>query len=317
MSMKPSNVCQLFICWGYLLLLFTQSTHASMAGYFVGNSLTWDSQPNGIAALANENGNNLSVGYHIRSGASIDYIWNNPNDITIANSFGGYASALPANEWDFVTIQPHHSVGSTLSLDTQAIVNFIGLNESGPSSSTNYYIYAAWPLQTSDYQSVWTQSISDALDQQTTHAREYFDHLYSNVSSALGDGISLHLIPVGEVLYSLELLFESGAVPGFSNVSQLYRDGNHLDVDIGRWVAANTVYATVFKEDPTGLGKPVGYYVPVGDTLLTDELNSQIQSIVWDVVSNDVRTGVVPIPAAIWLFASAIVGIGFIRNRVS
>ncbi len=301
--------------YSFLLVMVSSAAQSSTAGYFVGNSLTWDSQPNGVAALANENGHPLTVGYHIRSNSSLDYIWNNPDDITITNAFGGYSGALPNNAWDFVTIQPFHSVDSTLSLDAQRILDVIALNESGPSTSTKYYIYEAWPRQPGDYKALWAQSVADVPDQQTVLAREYFDHLYDNVASTLGGSTSLHVIPIGEVLYELDLLFESGATPGFADVNQLFRDNNHLDTDIGRWVAANTVYATIFKEDPTGLMKPTGYYPPVGDTLLTDELNAQIQSVVWNVVSNDIHTGVVPVPAAVWFLGCGFIGLLSVSKR--
>lgn len=300
-----------------LLLTLSLSTGnvAATTGYFIGNSLTWDSLPTGIAALANANGNDLTVGYHIRSSSSLNYIWNNPTDITLTNSFGGYTNALPSNAWDFVTFQPFHSADSTLASDTKNILDFIGLNEAGPSTHTEYYIYAAWPRQPGDYKSLWTQSVADTSNQQTILAREYFDNLYNNVTDALGNTASVHIIPAGEVLYKLDLLFESGAVPGFTDVSQLYRDTDHLNLDIGRWIAANTVYATVFKENPTGLQKPAGYYATPGDVVLTDELNMQLQSVIWDVVSNDSRTGVVPILPASLLFGTGLIGLFGIARR--
>jgi hypothetical protein len=44
----------------------SNSSLADTSSYHIGNSLTWDSQPDGIAALANANGKNHVVGYHIR-----------------------------------------------------------------------------------------------------------------------------------------------------------------------------------------------------------------------------------------------------------
>ena len=153
---------------GTILTIFlsaaTGVSFASSTSYHIGNSLTWDSQPNGLAALANANGKEHSVGYHIRSGWSIDAIWTNPTDVTLTNSFGDFTTALSANAWDFVTLQPHHS-DTTLALDTQRIIDFIELNEAGPSTSTEYYIYAAWPRQPGDYKALWTQYISNGPDQ--------------------------------------------------------------------------------------------------------------------------------------------------------
>ena len=291
------------------LLLLANNSLASTTAYFIGNSLTEDSQPNGVAALASDNGKDLTVGYHIRSGASLDYIWTHPTDITNTNSFGGFTNALSGNAWDIVTIQPFNSAGSTLASDTQRIIDLIGLNEAGPSTSTDYYIYDAWPQLPGDYKTLWTQRIPNTPDQPTTLTREYFDRLYNNVTSALGDSTSVYTIPIGEVLYNLDLLFESGAVPSFTDVSQLYRDNFHLEYDIGRWVAANTVYATIFKENPTGLQKPLFYYAPTGKSVLTDALNTQLQSVIWNVVTSDARTGVVPIPPAFYLFGSGLIGL--------
>ncbi len=277
-----------------LTSLAVSSAFAATTSYHIGNSLTWGSQPNGLAAMAIAAGKDHAVGYHIHSGWSLSAIWNNPTEITKTNSFGGFATALPNYAWDYVTLQPHHS-NTTLASDRQRIIDFINLNEAGPSTTTNYYIYSAWPRQSSgDYKSFWTQSVSSAPNQLTIHAREYFDHLYSAVTNELGNAVQVHMIPVGEVLYRVDLLFESGAVPGFTDVRQLYGDDNHLTGDIGGWIVANTVYATIFKENPSGIKKPEGFYLPSGGgpSVLTDALNAQLQSLVWDVVAHHPATGI-------------------------
>lgn len=261
--------------------------------YHIGNSLTWDMQPLGLSAMAALAGRDHQTGYHIRSGMHLDYIWNNPNDVTITNSFGNFVTALSSYDWDYVTIQPHHRTGSTLGLDQAAITNFIDLTLAGPSQAPVFYIYSAWPRLSDDYQAFWNQPIPNDPDQITTHAREYFTALHNNLISNYSNTIQIFVIPVGEVLFRLDQEFRQGNFPGFNDASDLYRDSAHLTMDIGRFIAATTTYATIFRENPTGLTRPSGHYLKSdGTTSLTDDLRIQIQNIVWEVVSRHPESGI-------------------------
>ncbi len=287
---KNIHLLFLFLC----LVLVPSGMVVGSTSYHIGNSLTRNMSPAGLSAMAAQTEKDHQIGYHIRRGVELYYIWKVPDDIeNETNSFGNYVNALPSYEWDFVTFQPFYSVGSTLGRDQAAISGFIDLTLAGPSVLPIFYIYSAWPPLSDDYQAFWNQPIQNDQSQQTTHAREYFDHLYQNLLNQYGTNIQLHLIPIGEVLYRLDQEFIQGVVPGYENVGSLYSDTAHLTADIGQFVAATTVYSTLFKENPVGMGRPSGHYVRAdGSTDLTDELRNLIQSIVWEVVSHHSLSGV-------------------------
>ena len=74
----------------------------------------------------------------------------------------------------------------------------------------------------------------------------------------------------------------------------------------------------MFKTNPENINIPAGAYATgLGPAVLTDNLAHQLQAVVWDVVSQDTRTGVapVPIPAASWLFASGVAAIAAIGKK--
>ena len=274
------------------IVLLAARAHASTS-YHIGNSLTWDMLPWGLSAMASEAGKSHQTGYHITSGQDLTYIWNNPTDTTYTNAFGEHVNALPSNHWDFVTIQPFYKTGSTLGSDLTMITRFIDATLAGPSVDPTFFIYAAWPGLPIHYPTTWNQSVANDADQQTLHNRDYFTHLYDNVTTHYSDSVDVFVIPIGEVIFRLDQEFKEGKAPGYWNARDLYRDFRHLTNDVGRFIAATTVYATMFREDPTGLDRPAGFYpYPSGDSALTDEFRTYLQRTVWDVVSQHPDTGI-------------------------
>ena len=302
----------------------------ALDSYFIGNSLTWDSQPNGLAALAQQSGLELNVGYHIRAGQPLVYTANNPDDITMTNGYGGYATALANHAWDVVTIQPYFGPGSTQATDLAAIDQFIDMTRAGPSTSTAFYIYAgwpavsswAWPPQPSDsYLNSWTYQTADDPNQPTYQVAKYFDDLYTHATAQHSDQ-SIYLIPVGQVLARVEEEILAGNITGFDSVYDFYRDAVHMRYDIGRFIAAVTTYATLFGQSPVGLEVPDGFYnvgewpnETPGFLTIDIALRNQLEQIAWDVVSSDARTGVVPLPGALWLLGSGLLGLGALARR--
>ena len=285
----------IYVLFVYLMLVPSGYVIGSTS-YHVGNSLSWDMEPPGLATMATLAGKNYQNGYHIRFGMPLDYIWNNPDDSeVITNTFGNFVNALSSFEWDFVTIQPSYGTGSTLGQDQVAIGNFIDLTLAGSSTSPIFYIYSAWPSLPDDYQAYWDQPIQNVPNQPTIHARDYFYHLHQNLLDMYGTSVQLYMIPIGEVFYRLDQEFKKGNVPGYEDAGDLYRDTAHLTQDIGSFVAATTVYSTIFKENPVGIERPDGFYLDdSGATNLTEDLRNFIQSIVWEVVSSHPLSGIAP-----------------------
>ena len=133
------------------IVLLAARAHASTS-YHIGNSLTWDMLPWGLSAMGTVSGKTHHTGYHVRAGMHLDYIWDHPDDTTYTNTYGNYVNALPSNEWDFVTMQPFYKAESTLGQDENRIIDFIDLTRSGPSLSTRFFIYSAWPSSPETYQ---------------------------------------------------------------------------------------------------------------------------------------------------------------------
>jgi hypothetical protein len=310
-----------FICG----VLASAPVHATSA-YFIGNSLTNDMQPFGLAAIAASDGKSLTVGHHILAGNSLDYISTHPTEITPltpASPSGTFNNALPNNSWDVVTFQPYDSATSTLGTDISAIESFIDLERSGPSTATHFYIYEGWApsytFVTSNYQHYWEKVIPDNLSQPTSRQRGYTELLDDHLSQHYGNQVAIDIIPIGEVFNELDKRIRAGTFQDFANITDVYRDTIHLS-EVGRYIAAMTVFATIFNEDPTGLGIPAGFYNQGGAPIrLTDPLALKLQHVVWDVVSNYPRSGVtapepvlqpVPLPNSLPMFALAL-GLGY------
>ena len=296
--------------------------------YSIGNSLTENGVP-GFASIAAMNGATIDAGYHIRYGAPLSHIQANPNDVSLDNStpfgfYGTFNQALSNNSWNYVTIEPFpgttFGLNDTLGSDMANIAYFIDLTKSsGRSSDAEFFIYEAWPTQTSygnSYQSYWNQPVSDSQGQPMVLAKQYFDTLYAGLNAKYSNAVNIKIIPIGNVLNQLDINIKSGLLLGINDISDLYSDDYHVN-NIGRFVAAITVYATILKTSPENINIPTWMFATGYGPALTVDLAHQLETVVWDVVSHDPRTGVapVPIPAATWLFGSALAGIAAIGKR--
>lgn len=126
------NIRLLFL---YLIIISSGDAIGSTS-YHIGNSLTNDMLPNGVAAMAGEKDIVHDVGYHIRGGEGLNYIWDNPDDVDGVTDYGNFVTTLPSYEWDFVILQPYYKLGSTLQTDDLAIFDFVNLTNTGPSQNT-------------------------------------------------------------------------------------------------------------------------------------------------------------------------------------
>ncbi|MGB0767717.1 MAG: hypothetical protein ACPGYV_08395 [Phycisphaeraceae bacterium] len=259
--------------------------------YHIGNSLTWDSQPEGLAAMSGTQGRTHEVGYHVRSASSLDMIAaDDVTTIPVVEDFGLWRDALPGHNFDAIVMQPHPTATSTLLSDQTIIAEMIDAAIGGANSyaDTRFFIYQAWPrlgdrfVPVWDYTNNYVVSTDDADDTITATTRDYFDHLLARVKTARPDA-QVELIPVGEVFYEIDQRLKSGelVLPGFDEAGDFYRDNVHLS-STGRWVAANAVYAAMFGNNPGGV-----LPVPEGEfesSQLTPELAAELQSVVFEIV---------------------------------
>jgi len=277
----------------FLLALLPLSVVKSVeiTSYSIGNSLTWDSQPLGVAAIANDFGFDQTVGHHIRCSWSLNGILEAPDNTCLAPvpEFGRFGEALPNYPWDAVTLQPHRNAtfNSTLLSDVDAVLGFISESQSnGLNADTTFYLYTGWPVK-QNYSTAWTAPVVDADTTPTVQAREYIEHLVDRVRSATSTKVNV--IPIGEVLYELDQRMQAGQIPGFNDIGDFYRDNIHLTLDLGRYAAGITTFATMYGIDPAGSTKPDGFYG--NGTAFTPALYDAIQDAVWDVISGDPYAG--------------------------
>lgn len=276
----------------FAILLPLQSW-GQTTSYHIGNSLTWDSQPLAMELFGDEFDSPHQSGYHIRNGWSLKSFINDPNEVTIepVAEFGKYSEALSNFQWDAVTLQPHGAQGSTLQDDVDSILSFIESTRSNPANTnTTFYIYEAWPDRLGGtYESRWTASLPVEEDPPTEAYREYFDELYERITQETDARI--RTIPVGEVIYELDISIGKGLIPGFTSIPQIYRDPLHLDDELGRYLASATTFATLSGTDPSTLYKPPGFHL-AHFFPIAQEVYDPVNKIIRDVLSADPHSGV-------------------------
>ena len=268
-----------------MLCLLRSSAHARLLGYHIGNSLTVDANPWALDAYGPQVGINFTIGCHIRSSASLEYIWNNPldNDFgTPPEPFGTYGNALPNYQWDYLVLQIHAAMDSTLGADLSAIANFAALLRSNPlNADTPIYIYTPWSSQPFDpvipgvtYPDLWLRPAADLPDQPTVMSRAYYDLLSQHTG--------LRQIPVGEVFYQLDQRLQAGALPGFTSALDLYRDPIHAN-SFGKYIALATTFSVITGQNPSGLIAPEGFGgVP---SPFTEDFYQLVHEVIWQVAA--------------------------------
>lgn len=257
---KLLSQLSVLVSWFAILSFDHSHVWAVTTSYHIGNSLTFDSQPLALEDFAESRGFEHEVGYHIRSSSSLKEILDNPTDTSVSpNEFGVFSEALPNHHWDIVTIQSHPGQDSTLGTDVDAILSLINMTRSNPSNAqTNFYIYESWPMIDGNYQHTWNQPSLNELSTGTVQRKEYFNHVLERVREVTDANV--YMVPVGDVLYELDVRTSAGEIPGFTSVSSFYRDSLHLRTDIGRFVASATTFATVLGQYPNELEKPEGFF---------------------------------------------------------
>ncbi|MCC6680120.1 MAG: hypothetical protein IT445_04375 [Phycisphaeraceae bacterium] len=255
----------------------------AMTTYHVGNSLTWDSRPMWQDDFAAQKGLPAhSAAWHIRCGSSLAAIVANPTDVCAdaLAPYGLFANALPNYEWDAITLQSYPG-GTTLGSETAAALSLINLaRQNNDNLDTPFFLLTGWP-QSTDFVNTWNQTVVDDDNTPTVIARQYYELLLQRLRNQTDADI--YIIPSGEVLYQLDLRMHNGQVPGFSDVTQLYRDVHHLTTTVGRYVAGTTMFAALYGMSPQGLTDPE---VIPSSSPYSPELYAALNEAVWDVVSD-------------------------------
>jgi hypothetical protein len=273
-----------------IVLLSSASAMAVTTSYHIGNSLTYDSQPLALEQLAASRGTDHRVGYHIHANWSMQDILANPEETSFDPSeFGTFTGAFANYHWDAITLQPHRSYPTTqMRQDVESILTFIDIARSNPANAgTNFYIYQAWP-EAGNYQLNWLAPSPDGPNTVMTRTREYYNHLIERVRAETDANV--FMVPVGDVLYEIDVRIRNKTIPGFFSVNEFYRDGIHLSSEIGRYVASMTTYSTILGQYPNELEKPEGFFE--GPRTLTPQQEALLQETIRDVLDKHAYSGV-------------------------
>jgi hypothetical protein len=273
------------------------------SSYHIGNSLTNDglggntSNVTGLDRIADFYNKDMNVAYHLDSAQALHTIWNNPAGVGGLNGtkspYEAFSNALPNYEWDSVLLEPYLTQGSTQGSDKQTISNFINLTHTNPANAdTIFYVYQVWPSKQQYqadlgklYSNYWKYPNPDNDATPTRARREYYQNIMKDLSDQYsGTGTVVRMIPTGEVFNRLSLM----DLPGI-DFTDFYRDDIHMAQDLGRYVAAATIYSTLLKKDVSNLIPPADYYDPA---VLTTDLYTIINKVIWDVVSTENYTGI-------------------------
>ncbi len=159
---RSSKFASFIIAW---LCIFSSLLIAETSKvYFLGNSFTWDAQPNNIStATTLPSGIEQEIGWGIYSGKSLTYIVDNPDNSVeevglVAydyypdpNHTGNFETDLPNNQWDMISIQPH-TYGGGLFIETEIVSakTVIDTARQNPANEcTTFFILGPWPFKES------------------------------------------------------------------------------------------------------------------------------------------------------------------------
>lgn len=268
---------------------------AALSLYQVGNSFTADSMPEGTAAMLETLlEENIEYGYHIRGNQGLDSLWNDPTapDTEITN-FGDHTVALPSHSWDFLTLQTFQTLDSdnTLGQEVARIQDFAAAADQGGGGETEIVIYGPWRGNLERNWNGWHNELPADPDPRVAYTAAYHDALYDEVAELYPDRV--RLASAGKVIREVRDRILADDFP-INYVYDLYRDPIHLDYGIGRFIASTTMATVISRMNPIGL--PVPREVSAwSESEISDEQALAIQQVVWEVLTEDKRSGLSPI----------------------
>jgi hypothetical protein len=273
--------------------------------FYIGNSVTDTINYKGLARLAASRDIPVLWSRHMIPGSPLFLLWQGDSGFT-EGEFGPSKKALAEFPWDIVTVQPfdrHLTSSDGTEGDLEIITQMIDA-QLPQNPQVQFYVYSRWPrmqrpdgksfqfdkfdydptqpgnrpdlAQVADWHTLWNRKYTGGWDN-TNETRDYFEQVVAGLRRERPNlARPVLMIPVGDVFDALGEKMKAGQVPGFDNVWLLYKDGIHMNT-YGSYLTALTFYATMFRQDPTGLPtEPYGAIPP--------ELAKIFQQTVWEVV---------------------------------
>ncbi|MEM8495396.1 MAG: DUF4886 domain-containing protein [Planctomycetota bacterium] len=261
--------------------------------YQIGNSLTWDSQPLGIDAIAGGH----DFGHHIRCASSLRTIGNEPITTCVDSPapYGKYTEALPNYEWDAIALQLYRD-GQFISEDIAAATSMINLALSNEANAdTHFYLYQSWARRS--LTDTWLDESDLSANSRMVNTREATEVVIDAVRS--NTGAEVYVIPTGDVFYELSRAIDNGEIEGLTSYYQLYRDDQHASYDLGRYAAGLTAYASIYgTEGIESIVPPTGFYRAEND-IWTPDVIEGINGVVASVIDRHEFTQPIPEPSAL------------------
>lgn len=284
--------------------------------YFIGNSVTDTIGYKALAEMAEARRHKMIWGRQMIPGAPLPWILNNIDKGITEPPFGHPTQAFSDFEWDAVSLQPfdrrlHDTSGGKPDGDVEVCQIFIDMALK-KSPNAQIYIYSRWPRITKqgkgfnfdkdafnatsgkvdlaklgdidDYTDRWTSKWKGGYDL-TNETRDYFERLLNEIRKNKPEMKKpVLLVPVGDVMNELHKKMKAGEIPGYKSIYEVYADSIHLN-NVGRFIVGTTFYATLFKEDPTGIN-------PAPFKVTDAALAKTIQQTAWKVVSENPDAGI-------------------------
>ncbi len=261
-----------------LLALCALTPTLALRVYFIGNSVTDCINYDELQKLVESRGNQQVWARQMIPGAPLEWLIAHPNDGFLSQPYGAPKNAFTNYEWDVISLQPFDR---HLEDDLRDSKTYIAM-AMGKSPQVQVYTYQRWPRQErGTYQYFWLQKYTGGWDGKEETA-DYFIKLTNALRKALPDMKPALMVPVGQVLFEMDKKMKAGLVPEFTDITQFYADGIHLN-DYGRYLVPLAYYATLYKDTPNGLPVPAN---------VKPEVATIIQQTVWDVVTGTALSGV-------------------------
>jgi hypothetical protein len=300
LNLPVRRIFMVAIAWSLFLSGTALTDDKPCRAYFVGNSVTDTIRYGSLAKLAQSRGHTLTWGRDMIPGAPLQWLWEHPKDGFQEEPFGLYPRALSEYPWDVLSLQPFDRHLDGKDGDLAMASNFIDLALKR-SPDLQMYVYSRWCRRDKakdgslvlDYKGKWLRKYTGGWDG-TEETRDYFEKVVAGLRKAYeGRAKTVLMVPVGDVLLELDTRMRAGKVPGYRDIAQVYVDGIHFN-NVGSYIVGTTFYATMFREDPTGLtAEPYNENrAPAKDRRIDEKLALAIQDAVWGVVSTHPLAGV-------------------------
>jgi len=283
----------------FLVLSCSGFSQTTKRIYMIGNSVTDGVNYDGFQALAQSRSNTHIWARHMIPGSPLFLLWGDrfSTDCFCEAPYGSEDNAFRNYQWDAITLQPFDRmlVNDNNEGDVINCTNYANLAK-GTSPDVQMYIYGRYPRTANDVAPTHSSCTADAWNalhlrtytgdwDGTNETRDYYQQLTDASTNANPSVKKFLMIPVGEVMYSLNNKMKAGQVSGYSSIWQVYADGIHVN-NIGSYIIACTFYATIYKDNPVGIGVPSQY------GSISSSLATIIQQTVWEVVSTYSYAGI-------------------------